>query len=618
MSIFDRVKPKQPAAQAQDKPPSKFGQALESRLPPAPRTPLGSEPGAAPEPRQVPGLASVINRKEDLPDYVRFDDVGPNAADWAALMVSASNVGLLAIRDDMWTSPRASSLRQVVGRESKYSSVKHQRISARVLGQLQELSRSKSEASGAGAPEKKELHVARALEMIAQGIELDASDIHLEIRTSGRDAPRVVQRMRMHGILHTMSTETTPAACIAWTEVIRGLYQNDTICAPSTRTGTTWSPNVKQEGMLKPPVKNAEVRFESLPEKGGYDVVMRINGYDGKSAARKSLEELGLSDEHARDLTRASLAPHGLIVVVGATGSGKTTTVTTTLALDPTAEQKKRISLEIPPESDIPWLSQLVVTNDTMQSIMDGVMRADPDVISGGEVRNKETGQMAQDFAITGHLTWVTVHANGVILALRRLVSSRLGFDIDILTMRNFLRAALYQALIGKLCPVCSVPAAKHLEAHKLELLVEKFGLSPNSLWVRQEHHPHSKEAKCSRCGGSGVIGRTTVLEVVVPSEPMLAHLREGRIVEAETEWRRTRTARFDEPGTQGKTYVEHALYKATIRQVCAESLFTLENLWNYMVEPLRTPTEPVNEKTSASVLPLVSPSARQKQGGTT
>lgn len=589
-------KPVPPAAALVDK----HGEPIDGQRPISASRPLAASGSAA---SAVPAAASAASKKssllaggmtvskvEDLPKYVRLGDVGDKAASFAALLVTGENAAVLAIRDDLWSNPSAASLRMLMQRDHQFTRMTNIRVTASVMSALKASSTTSQRDDKASnkAPEKQtELHIARALEMISSAIDKDASDIHLEVRTSGRDAPRVVQRMRMHGMLHTISVETTVEATQDWIEVVRGLYQNDDICGSQTRTGTTWSASQKQEGMLKPPIRNAEIRFESLPEKGGFDVVMRINGYEGKSAARKSLPELGLSLEHALDLSRAADAPHGLIVVVGATGSGKTTTVTTALALDTKAEEKKRISLEMPPEADIPWLSQLVVTSDTLKSMMDGVMRADPDIISGGEVRNAETGEMAQDFSITGHLTWVTCHANGVFIAIRRLASSRLGFDIDILTMRNFLRTVLYQSLVEKLCPECSQPAATHLSEEKQAVLVDKFGLKLSSLFVRHVHDPKVDAKKCARCHGLGIIGRTVVAELIVPSTEVLTLVREGNIVLAEKTWRLTRTAKFDEPGTRGKTYVEHALYKVSNREVCADGVFALENLYNYEVLPL-------------------------------
>jgi type II secretory ATPase GspE/PulE/Tfp pilus assembly ATPase PilB-like protein len=155
--------------------------------------------------------------------------------------------------------------------------------------------------------------------------------------------------------------------------------------------------------------------------------------------------------------------------------------------------------------------------------------------------------------------------------------------------MRNFLRGVLYQALVEKLCPDCSLPAEQYLAEDKLALLVQKFDLDTKKLWVRHQHDKSSGASKCLRCNGQGVLGRTVVCELVVPSAEVLTLLQDGQVVRAESAWRATREARFDEPGTKGKTYVEHAIYKATQREVCAQSLFFLENLWNYEVVGLKS-----------------------------
>ena len=585
---------------------SKFGEPLRPRQASAAAQPKVDAFGVIPAQAEPPSerratppaqpSSSIVSNIDYLPKFDEFGNVGEKADSFAALLVANTpngKIAFLAIREDIYSQPTAASLRMILGRDERFSRVQNLRVTASVLSALKTKQTRKVEKAGHGGVEQAELHVARGLEMIGKGIELDASDIHLEVRTTGRDAPSVVIRMRTQGTLTTHLSEKTPEAVTEWIEVIRGLYQNEAIAMASTRTSTTWSASTKQEAMLKPPIKNAEVRFESLPEKGGFDVILRINGYEGKTAARKSLTELGLSDEHARDLLRASLAPHGLIVVVGATGSGKTTTVTTTLTLDEDAESKKRYSLEIPPESDIPWLSQLVVDPENIKQTMDGVMRADPDIISGGEVRNRDTAEMAQDFAITGHLTWVTTHANGLFLAIKRLVSPRLGFDIDILTMRNYLRAVFYQSLMDKLCPSCSLPAEKYMAPERLKLLTTRFELPADKLWVRHVHTTGAGGVKCERCKGTGLIGRVAVVELLVPTPKILALLSNGKFVEAETAWRKTRVARFDEPGTTGKTYVEHAFYKATQREVCANSLFALETLFNYDVIPLEGQTRP-------------------------
>jgi general secretion pathway protein E len=269
---------------------------------------------------------------------------------------------------------------------------------------------------------------------------------------------------------------------------------------------------------------------------------------------------------------------------VGPTGSGKTTTVTTVLALDPHAKNKRRISLEIPPESDVPWLSQIPTSEELLADHADGVVRSDPDVISGGEVRNRMTATMAQDYALTGHLTWVTFHGNGVFPAFVRLLSDRIQFDRDILTMDRFLRAAFFQYLIGVLCTHCRKPAHGHLDDQEADVLRDKFGLNVDTLYVR--HHSTGDNAPCPHCRGTGITDRTLAAEIVVPTRTMLRSIAKGDIAAADLEYRQRRNARFDEPGTLGKTYVEHALYKVSQGIACAAALFEMENLYTYEVEP--------------------------------
>jgi type II secretory ATPase GspE/PulE/Tfp pilus assembly ATPase PilB-like protein len=165
------------------------------------------------------------------------------------------------------------------------------------------------------------------------------------------------------------------------------------------------------------------------------------------------------------------------------------------------------------------------------------------------------------------------------------LLSDRIQFDKDILTMDRFLRAALFQYLIGVLCPDCKKPATSHMTADRRRLLVEKFGLDPVKLYVRNNHA--GQGPCCATCKGSGVIERTTALEVVVPTRSMLRSIAISDFATAELEYRKQRVAKFTEPGTTGKTYVEHALYKASLGDVCANALFDMENLWTYETVPV-------------------------------
>ncbi len=239
-------------------------------------------------------------------------------------------------------------------------------------------------------------------------------------------------------------------------------------------------------------------------------------------------------------------------------------------------------------------------------------MRSDPDIISAGEIRNDKTAEMAQDAAITGHLTFATFHANGILASLQRMLSKRIGFDPHILTMDGFLRAVLYQCLVEVLCDECKVPALLGLSADKQDVLINRFQLPLEGAYVRLK-------TGCADCRGTGVSGRTVVAEVLVPNREILDHTARGDLRAAMDAYRDLRRAKFDEPGTLGKTYVEHAFYKVATGQICADAIFGLENLWTYQVRPMKargparnaapavaTPILPVETVAAAAETPLV------------
>lgn len=573
--FFDGPQPKVP----HNSPANTQGTARGPEVPAALRS--ASSPAQAGGQGQLRSDA-IVRRPEDLPAWTNKIDLDKGDERYAALLQSGKGKALLCILTDEAKKATARGLQMSLRR--RFEHLQTVEVSADVLAVLhRDSATTKKDAASARGPE---LNVQLGYDIIKQAIELDASDIHIEIRDKGRNAPLVYMRMRVNGSLVRISKQTTEADVIQMTEIIRGLYQNDAICDPGTRTSTTFNPSIKQEGMLRPPVKQAEVRFESLPEKDGYDVALRINGYEGKGGARKSLVSLGLSEEQERDLVRAQNAPHGLIVVVGATGSGKTTSVSTLLNMDAEAKYKKRLSLEMPPESEIPYLSQLTVTSETIIPMMNGVMRADPDVISGGEVRDVETAAMVQDFAITGHLAFATVHANGIFIALKRFLSPRLAMDPDLLAMRGFLRAVLYQSLVEKLCPTCKVPAVSVLTNEERDLLENNIGLPLQKACARRFHEGAPDEA-CATCRGTGVKGRTAIAELLIPTSNILTLVREGDLTGAELEYRRMRNTRLHEGGTQGKLAIEHAFSKAVAGEICTKNLFHIENLWMYERVPV-------------------------------
>ena len=523
-------------------------------------------------------------------------DALPALADQYALLMKDTSkpVWYLLVLETKFSSGAAQTLRQELAKDCPILHMVP--VNSERLSEYRSMAETVTGKSVGSAKSSmgRGLNVTRGLELIQEAIRLDASDLHIDVWAEGRKAPMVAIRYRVHGKIHTHKIEKTQRAVEHMVETMRGLYQDEEICSATTRQGgTTFNYPVthKYEGSLKPPVQGAELRLEIMPEKEGFFAVMRLIGHDGKSAARKTLQELGLSSQQEIDLLRAGKCPHGLNIVVGATGQGKTTTITTVLSLDKDAEHKRRISLEIPPEADIAWLSQVPTNEKLLPEHMDGVLRSDPDVISAGEMRNSVTSRFAQESALTGHLTWVTFHSNGVFAAFLRMIKSGIGMDVDILTMDRFLRSIMCQSLVSVLCNDCKKPAVDVLTREQQHLLSSKFGLDISSMYVSHQHDGEGH--KCAACGGTGTIGRTVVAELVVPTREILKFIAVSDIPAAEMCYRQQRTTTFTDPDTTGKTILEHALYKASAGITCSSELFDMENLWTYEIVPLRSAESP-------------------------
>jgi len=453
----------------------------------------------------------------------------------------------------------------------------------------------------------------RSYEIIQLAIDVNASDIHVEFFKEGRFAPGVELKMRVNGTVRPVQASTDLAAIAALESMITALFQNPAIAPEPEKSHSTFNPLARCYAGLKPPVRGAELRFESNPTVAGYKVVMRLLSYDGKSTAGRRApldaglatrflgserkadvvpchQALGFSMLQELQLMRASLAPAGLLLVVGATGSGKTTTLAATLEADPFAHEKVRYGMEIPPEIGIVNLTQLKVNLSTLSEVAVGVARSDPDVIYAGEINNQETALMAQDYALTGHLTLATFHANSAGDALLRLIGERIQMDPAVLAMDRFLRAVLYQKLVGLLCPDCRVPAVRDLGPDRGELLQKKFALDVSKMFVRHRHGGDGKP--CPRCGGTGEIGRTVVAELIVPDRRFLELLRNRAVYEAIDHYRSQRASAFDDPDTRGKTFVEHALAKAAQGLICTNEIFdSVEDLFTYDVHPISSRT---------------------------
>jgi len=263
--------------------------------------------------------------------------------------------------------------------------------------------------------------------------------------------------------------------------------------------------------------RNIDFRLSTLPVVGGEKAVMRI--LDGASTAAK-LDVLGFEPKCLQDFRTAVNAPHGMVLVTGPTGSGKSTTLYAAMT-EVASIDVNVVTVEDPVEYRMNGINQVPVAPKrglTFAGALRSILRQDPDVILVGEIRDKETAEIAVKAALTGHLVLSTLHTNDAVQAVTRLVD--MGIDPYLVSSSVLLVAA--QRLVRKLCEHCRVKA----EVPEKELL--SVGVLETELADLQLYGPNTKG--CPRCK-SGYRGRMALLETLPLSLDLKRMVVEGRSV---------------------------------------------------------------------------------------
>src|SRR5262249_3868844 len=243
-----------------------------------------------------------------------------------------------------------------------------------------------------------------------------------------------------------------------------------------------------------------------MPIQFGESAVIRLLPRDGGLLA---IEKLGFAERDEGILRRLLTLPHGMIVVTGPTGSGKTTTLATVLSIlnEPS---RKILTIEDPVEYEISGICQSQAKPSiglTFATALRAFVRQDPDVIMVGEVRDPETAHIAIHAALTGHLVLTTLHTETAAAAVPRL----LDLGVEAFLLRSTLRAVIAQRLVRVLCERCKaqkVPTADDIAA---DPRYKVLGFNPGE----SVHEP----VGCERCGGVGYRGRCGVFEVLELTE---------------------------------------------------------------------------------------------------
>jgi general secretion pathway protein E len=328
-------------------------------------------------------------------------------------------------------------------------------------------------------------------DVLERAVELRASDIHIEPFRTG-----LAIRMRFDGLLRAMPVPpgVPPQALISRVKILAGLNIAER--------------RLPQDGAARIRVSRAEldVRVATVPTQAGESAVIRLLPRD-----RGLLEmgKLGLSSRDEEIMTRLLALPHGMIVVTGPTGSGKTTTLATMLSIlnEPT---RKILTVEDPVEYEIPGINQSQVKPSigfTFAAAMRSFVRQDPDVIMVGEIRDSETAHIAIHAALTGHLVLTTLHTETAAAAVPRLID----LGVEGFLLKSTLRAVVAQRLVRVLCDRCKAP-------HKLS--AEDVGKDPRFAMIGFAAGETVHQATgCERCGGTGYRGRNGVFEILEMSD---------------------------------------------------------------------------------------------------
>ena len=342
-------------------------------------------------------------------------------------------------------------------------------------------------------------HIVHIVDWLWQyAFEQRASDIHLEPR---RDVGLV--RFRIDGVLHQVY-QIPMAVLTAMTSRIKLLGRMDVI-----------EKRRPQDGRVKtrmPDGQEVELRLSTLPTAFGEKLVMRI--FDPEVLVR-DFSELGFSDEDRLRWRQMTGHPNGIILVTGPTGSGKTTTLYSTLKALATPEVNV-CTIEDPIEMVEPAFNQMQVQHAIDLGFADGVralMRQDPDIIMVGEIRDLETADMAIQAALTGHLVLSTLHTNDAPSAITRL----LDLGLPPYLINATLLGVMAQRLVRTLCPHCkqSVPMS--------ETDVATWNALVSPWKSRRPAHIH-QPVGCLECRMTGYMGRVGLYELL-PLTPELKHL---------------------------------------------------------------------------------------------
>ena len=333
-------------------------------------------------------------------------------------------------------------------------------------------------------------------DIIIDAVNKGASDIHFD----PHDEVLKI-RIRVDGILQNYAD-------------VPNLFKNNLITRIKIISGMNITETrLPQDGAIKQVLNNLnlDMRVSSLPTKKGEKIVIRILDY---SMSLKGIEYLYFNESNYQKILKMINNPNGIILVTGATGSGKSTTVYSFLQ-KLNVEGVNIITVEDPVEMDIEGISQVQVNSDIgldFSTVLRSILRQDPNVIMIGEIRDGETARIAVRASITGHLVLSTLHTNNSLNTIERL----LDMDVERYLLASALTGIVSQKLARKLCPKCRVK--RETTPYEKKLFKAVIGQDVDFIYVAKG---------CPECS-SGYRGRIAIHEVLLINQDIRDAISDG------------------------------------------------------------------------------------------
>lgn len=335
--------------------------------------------------------------------------------------------------------------------------------------------------------------------MFEDAVQVNASDIHIE-----PDERELRIRFRLDGILRVQTTadRRIAGALVSRLKLMAGLDISEK--------------RLPQDGRCNARVRgqSVDVRMSTMPVQYGESVVLRLLN---QASGLLQLDQLGLPPEALKRFRRMIHAPHGMVLVTGPTGSGKTTTLYGALR-ELNRPESKILTVEDPVEYRLPGINQVQVNPKidlTFARVLRSIVRQDPDIILVGEMRDPETVEIGLRAAITGHLVLSTLHTNDAVSTALRLVD----MGTEAYMVAASLRGIVSQRLVRRICESCAEPF--ELPANLKALLRAELGEQADSLRFQRGRG-------CSHCNATGYQGRIGVFELLEIDDTLIDALHSG------------------------------------------------------------------------------------------